>query len=76
MKLKSITQIFERFTLSLSLTRNIDLDALSHKPFFFLPNASGEFLFHGFSEFTTSSSAGETHFAFIPAKTPKLLSLE
>jgi len=34
MKLKRITQTFERFILSLSLTRNIDLDALSHKPLF------------------------------------------
>jgi hypothetical protein len=76
MKPKRVAQIIERFILSLSLTRNIDLDALSHKPFFFLPNAGGEFLFHGFSGFTPSSSAGETHFAFISAKTPKLLGLE
>lgn len=46
MKLKRVAQTVERFVLSLSLTRHINLDALSPEPSVFLPNTRSEFLFH------------------------------
>ena len=46
MKLKRITKILERLIFRRPLAGYIDLDALSDEPFIFLPDASGEFLFH------------------------------
>jgi len=45
-KLKRITKILERLIFRRPLAGYIDLDALSDEPFIFLPDASGEFLFH------------------------------
>lgn len=45
-KFEGITKVVESLILSFSLTRNVNLNTLSYKPFILLPNAGGEFLFH------------------------------
>jgi hypothetical protein len=45
-QLQRIPKVVERFVFRVSLTRNVNLHALSHEPFILLPNAGGKFLFH------------------------------
>lgn len=46
MKLQRITQVLKRFVFGVSLTRNVNLNALRYEPFILLPDTGGKFLFH------------------------------
>jgi hypothetical protein len=45
MQFQRIKEVFERLVFCVSLTRNVNFNALSHKPFILLPDACSESMF-------------------------------